>query len=75
MSEHFFGLGRGKVSAATERKVDRIARKHGADFVSVTLPGEGPRYWFACPNRGQPFDDATSKAVLEELTAAGLWPL
>jgi hypothetical protein len=55
-------------------KIDRIARKHGAWFCSPNMP-EGPRYWFSAPNRGEPFDSATAKAVLTECTAAGLWPI
>lgn len=44
MGEYFFGLGRGKVTAAVARRVDAVARRHGADFIAATLPGEGPRY-------------------------------
>lgn len=67
MGEHFFGTGRGRVSGRESARVDRIARRHGASFVAVSLPGDGPRFWFACPNRGEPFDGATARAVMAEV--------
>lgn len=78
MSEYFFGLGRGRVRAEVRKQAEDVARKHGADFVVATIPGDGPRFWFACENRGQPFDGAVQKAVLANLEAEGLteklWP-
>jgi hypothetical protein len=71
-SEYLFGSGNGRVKTRLANRIDRIARKHGACFVSCVLPGDGPRYWFACPNRGNPFDQATEQAVWEDLVAAGL---
>lgn len=73
MSETFFGCGRGKVAKRIDRALTKLARKHGADFVAVDLPGDGPRYWFAAPNRGEPFDRALAKEVLD--AAEGGWPL
>jgi hypothetical protein len=67
MSEFFFGLGRGRVSQHEAERCDRIARKHGAAFVAVRLPGDGPRYWFAGPNRGSGFDDRMAAAVMSEV--------
>jgi hypothetical protein len=75
MSQYHFGLGKGRVGAGVEKRVDKIARKHGADFTSVTLPGDGPRYWFSGPNLGFPFDRDMARAVLNDLEAAGLWPV
>jgi hypothetical protein len=71
-SEYLFGSGNGRVNTRLANRIDRIARKHGACFVWATIPGDGPRYWFACPNRGNPFDQATRDAVWGELIAAGL---
>jgi len=75
MSEYFFGLGRGRVGAGVEKRCDKIAGRHGAHIVVVTLPGEGPRYWFAGQNLGFPFDRDMERAVLADLEAAGLWPV
>jgi hypothetical protein len=72
MSEHFFGVGRGAVSDELRERIDAIAEEHGATFVNPTLPGEGPRYWFACRNRGFPFDRDTERAVYASLDAAGI---
>ncbi|HZN64408.1 MAG TPA: hypothetical protein VFB66_03850 [Tepidisphaeraceae bacterium] len=66
MGQYHFGTGQGRVSKAEAKRVDRIARKHGADFTSVRLP-EGYRYWFSCANRGAPFDGDTARAVLTEV--------
>lgn len=62
---HFFGLGRGRVSEAEGRRVDRVAREHGAYFICATIPGAGPRYWFEIESLGFPFDDRRARAVLE----------
>jgi hypothetical protein len=69
---YHFGLGRGRVDYATSRRVDEIAAEHGVDFVVVNLPGEGWRYWFNAPNRGEPFDRDLARAVLDALVAAGV---
>jgi hypothetical protein len=72
VSDYFFGLGRGYVDKVTRARADDIAAEHGAWFVLVDLPGEGWRYWFAGPNRGEPFDRDLARAVLDELDAAGV---
>ena len=72
MSEFFFGGGRGRVRAAAAAQIDEIARRHDCRFIFARLPGEGPRYWFAGPNRGHPFDDAMARAVWADLVEAGL---
>ena len=71
MSEFLFGCGNGKVSKAEQARVAKAIQ--AADigcrvtFVAVDAIGVGTRYWFAAPNRGNPFDqrvaDATLKAV------------
>lgn len=66
---YFFATGRGVPWAP--RKMEAIARKHGADFVTVRLP-DGPQYWAECPNRGCPFDRDTQAAVETAWQAAGL---
>lgn len=38
----------------------------------MTLPGDGPRYWFAGPNRGNPFDARLEQSVWQALRDAGL---
>jgi len=68
MSEHFFGLGDGYMPAAA----DEVARKHGACLVNYTEPHGKRRHWFACPNRGEPFDSSTANAVMADIEAAGI---
>ncbi len=77
MSEYHFGVGHGKMTKKTERALNSIAQRHDrfGFFVAVTLPGEGPRYWFGCENCGSPFQEATAKAILNEAEEAGLWPI
>ena len=70
--EYFFGLGRGRLPEAFARRVDEVARRHGATFVNPCMPGEDYRYWFAAPNRGHPFDQATAAAVHAGLEAEEL---
>jgi hypothetical protein len=72
MSEHFFGSGNGRVSDRLARRVDKIAREYGATFTAVTLPGDGPRYWFSCRNRGNPFDQETARDTLKAVERAGI---
>ena len=66
MSEFFFGAGNGRVSQREGKRCDKIAQKHGASFVWVAMP-EGHRFWFASPNRGNPFDRDTAAAVMAEV--------
>ncbi len=75
MSEYMFGVGRGRVAAKTAKRIDKIARKHDCYFISGTFPGDGPKFWFAGPNRGHPFDQAMARAVTSDLEAAGLYPI
>lgn len=72
MSEHMFGVSRTKPSRKAARQMNRAAKRHGAYLVEATLPGEGYRRWFCCPNLGHPFDDATARAVLADI--AGIDP-
>lgn len=70
MSEHHFGVGRGRPQNRV--RIAAIAKRHGASFVVAELPGEGWRFWFTCPNAGHPFDRATRDAVFADLKSAGL---
>jgi hypothetical protein len=72
VSEFNFGLGRGRLSAKDRRRVDAIAEKHGASFTNPRLPGDGDRYWFSGPNRGEPFDGQLARRVLAAVDAAGI---
>lgn len=72
MSEFMFGTGRGRIKASAAKRIDKIAGRHGASFVTADLPGDGPRYWFAGPNLGHPFDQAMADAVWADLEHAGL---
>ena len=68
MSEHFFGLHDGHLTAAA----NRIAKRHDAWHVNYVEPGTGKRRgWFGCRNLGQPFDRSTAEAVLADIDAAG----
>lgn len=71
MSEHHFGVGIGKLRDAARRRIDAVAERHGCSFHNPTLP-EGPRYWFAGPNRGTPFDERMGTAVYADLEREGL---
>lgn len=67
MSEHFFGVHHGHLTATA----DRIAARFDAWHVNYTEPNGARRGWFACPNLGHPFDGATARAVLDAIEAAG----
>jgi hypothetical protein len=62
-----FGLHSGHLTAHAER----IAKKHGAWHINYTEPRGQRRGWFACPNRGSPFDQRVSDAVWADIDAAG----
>jgi hypothetical protein len=64
---HFFGVRRGKLTANEVALRERVAAKHGVDFVYATIPGTGPQSWFECTNRGEPFNRDTANAVLADL--------
>lgn len=73
MSQYMFGVRRGTLPAATVRKIERVAKRHGCTFVGpVSIPGNGTQSWFAGPNRGAPFDDAMARAVFDDLEAEGI---
>ena len=75
MSEYFFNITKVKPAAATAKKWNRVAKKHGGAFVEVnrkqgaTLGINNGNYqgWFAIPNRGNPFDQNTANEIRAEL--------
>jgi len=67
-----FIFGRGRIANKEYKKLQRIAEKHGADFIRTRLAGEGPVYWFAAVNLGCPQDGARERAVMRDLEAAGM---
>jgi hypothetical protein len=67
MSEFMFGVHDGHLTA----KAQQIAKRHGASHVNYTEPRGRKRGWFACTNQGAPFDQATARAVLADIEAAG----
>lgn len=77
MSEFHFALGRASVPTPLAARIARIARRHGATFVSFApgeagVPGNRTRYWFSTENLGEPFNAQTRNAVLSDLAAAGI---
>lgn len=67
MSVFHFGVGKGVVSATRAKRIERIAARHGAVFYAATIPGDGAKYWFSCRSYGHPFDEATARAVLDDV--------
>lgn len=64
---HFFGLGKGKVSATERKRINKILESHQAEFVIYQEPNGELRYWFECENKGEPFDSWTATAVMKEV--------
>jgi len=62
-----FGVSRERPTRRAARRMERIAKRHGAYLVEATIPGTGYQRWFCCRNYGHPFDRATSEAVLGEI--------
>lgn len=67
MSQFMFGVSRHRVSKSVERKLETIAKRHGAELVVCVLPGTGYQRWFTGPNYGAPFDGALSSAVYADI--------
>jgi len=64
-----FGVVRARLTMAEVRRRERIAKRHGAEFVYAgSIPGSDVRGWFQCRNEGSPFNEATASAVLAEVT-------
>ena len=73
MSEYMFGVSKIKPTRKAARQIDKIAKRHDAYLVEAVIPGSGYLRWFCAPNMGSPFDSARSKAVHDELRAAGIY--
>ena len=69
---YLFGVGEGKVSKKTFKKASKIASEWDAYMMCYDDPADGPRYWFAGPNLGSPFDRAMSQGVAESLREVGM---
>lgn len=67
MSEYMFGVSHRRLSARLAKKVDAIAKRHGAYLVTAALPGTGYQRWFCGPNYGAPFDQQMADAVYADL--------
>ena len=78
MSEYMFGSGAGHLP----KLADKIARRHGASLCNYTdaqckcghgcKPYSCPssrRHWFACINRGEPFNSQAAAAVMADLAS------
>lgn len=67
MSDHCFGMHRGHLTD----EADEIAVRHGAVHCNYTEPYGQRRGWFACANRGEPFNGETAARVLKAINDAG----
>lgn len=67
MSEYCFGVSTTRPTRAIARKLERIARRHGAVMIEIEDPGSGYKRWFVGPNRGDPFDRALADAVAADV--------
>lgn len=66
MSEYIFGVTNSKLTKTEGCRRDKIARQHGGNFVGpVNIPGNSAKGWFAIPNKGEPFNGRTAKAILD----------
>jgi hypothetical protein len=72
MSEYMFGVSRTRPTAEAKRTMERVAKQHGVSFVDGVFPGDGYQHWFTTPNLGSPFNEATAKAVYDDLEKEGL---
>ncbi len=59
MSEQYFGLHRGHLTA----RADQIAKRYGAWHVNWTEPNGEKRGWFGCQNYSR-FEQRTAEKVL-----------
>lgn len=73
MSEFMFSTSRTRVTDVARRKLERIAKRHGASFVEVSGPQFGGYLsWFTARNLGSPFDRDRANAVAADIAAAGI---
>lgn len=72
MSEYFFGVGCAKLAASFVKKIEEALKDTDVSLANPNLPGEGYRYWFAGPNRGDPWNTEMERDVFERLERAGI---
>lgn len=65
--DYFFGLHSGHLVA----RADRIAKRLDAYHVNHTEPRGERRGWFACRNRGEPFNSGKAREVMDAIERAG----
>ena len=69
-SEYMFGVSTEKLTKREAARRDRIARKHGGNFVGpLTTAGNFGKSWYAIASRGEPFDQQTASEILAEVNA------
>ena len=66
MSEQYFGLHRGHLTA----RADQIAKRYGAWHVNWTEATGEKRGWFGCQSHSR-FEQRTAEKVLAAIDAAG----
>jgi hypothetical protein len=62
MSEHYFGLYQGHLTARLVKRVEAMFSH--VSVVNYTEPRGEKRGWFAGPNRGDPYDRIMAESVL-----------
>lgn len=67
MSEYMFGVTCQEFKGVKLAKIRKIAKKHGAEFVSYKSPGNSVRGWFVTNNKGEPFNSRVAQSVKTEL--------
>lgn len=72
-NSYMFGVGRGAVSRAEEKRIRAAIKKAGygpdqgrdqVHFIAANMPGEGHKFWFSGPNYGAGIDDRMARAVM-----------
>lgn len=73
MSQFMFGVSQERLTRTVAKRVDAIASSLDIDFYEVfNLPDTGYQRWFACQNRGFPFDQAMETRLYDALREACL---
>lgn len=71
MNVYFHFLGYCRPTRRDARKAARIARRHGAEFVELAVPGNRTRWWFESQDDGHR-KRATTDAIVADLEAEGV---
>ena len=72
---YMFGISDQKPSLEDAKRRDRIARRHGGNYIEVNrkknaAPGINHgsyQGWYDIPNHGNPFDQETAADILQEV--------